>query len=407
MALFDYQARDRNGEKVCGSLEADSAGEVAALLGDRGLIPIRIEPGDGPRTDVLQQFRRLLEPPVRAEEIVMFCRQLRTLLKAGVPILRALKGLAESARNPRLKQALSRVLAQLQEGLELNMALAQHPALFSPLFIAMVRVGESTGRLEEAFAHLAEHLEMEKQTRERVRTALRYPLIVLGAIAVAVVIINIWVIPAFANAFARYDAELPLMTRILIATSDFFRTQWPLLLFGGIGALVVMRQWLTTAQGRRLSARWLLRMPLTGPIVHKAVMGRFAQSLSMTLSAGVPLVQALKVVAGVVDNVHVAERIQEMRKGIEKGESITRTAAATGLFTPLVLQMLAVGEESGAVDELLAETARHYQAEVEFDLKRLSDFIEPIVIVIIGIMVTVLALGVFLPLWDLSSAAHP
>jgi MSHA biogenesis protein MshG len=407
MALFDYEARDRNGGKVRGSLEAESAGEVAALLGDRGLIPIRIEPGNGPRIDVLQQLRRLLEPPVRAEEIVMFCRQMRTLLKAGVPILRALKGLAENARNPRLKQALSRVLAQLQEGLELNMALAQHPALFSPLFIAMVRVGESTGRLEEAFAHLAEHLEMEKQTRERVRTALRYPLIVLGAIVVAVVIINIWVIPAFANAFARYDAELPLMTRILITTSDFFRTQWPLLLFGGIGALVAVRQWLTTTQGRRLGARWLLRMPLIGPIVHKAVMGRFAQSLSMTLNAGVPLVQALKVVAGVVDNVHVAERIHEMRKGIEKGESITRTAAATGLFTPLVLQMLAVGEESGALDELLTETARHYLAEVEFDLKRLSDAIEPIVIVIIGMMVTVLALGVFLPLWDLSSAARP
>ena len=404
MALFDYQARDRNGEKVRGSLEADSAGEAAALLGERGLIPIRIEAGNGPRVDVLQQLRGLLEPPVRAEEIIMFCRQLRTLLKAGGPILRALKGLAETARNPRLKQALSRVLAQLQEGLELNMALAQHSTLFSPLFIAMVRVGESTGRLEEAFAHLAEHLEMEKQTRERVRTALRYPLIVLGAIAVAVVIINIWVIPAFANAFARYDAELPLMTRILITTSDFFRTQWPLLLFGGIGALVAVRQWLTTTQGRHLGARWLLRMPLIGPIVHKAVMGRFAQSLSMTLSAGVPLVQALKVIAGVVDNVHVAERIHEMRKGIEKGESITRTAAATGLFTPLVLQMLAVGEESGALDELLAETARHYQAEVEFDLKRLSDAIEPIVIVI---MVTVLALGVFLPLWDLSSAARP
>ncbi len=407
MPLFDYQARDRNGEKIRGRLEADSAGEVAAQLGDRGLIPIRIEPGNGPDIDMLHQFRGLLDPPVRAEEIVMFSRQLRTLLRAGVPILRALKGLAESARNPRLKQALCRILAQLQEGLELNMALSQHPTLFSPLFVAMVRVGESTGRLEEAFAHLADHLEMEKQTRERVRTALRYPLIVLGAIAVAVVIINIWVIPAFASAFARYDAELPLMTRILITTSDFFRTQWPLLLAGGLGGLVALRQWLSTARGRRLGARWLLRAPLIGPIVHKAVMGRFAQSLSMTLSAGVPLVQALKVVAGVVDNVHVAERIQEMRKGIEKGESITRTAAATGLFTPLVLQMLAVGEESGAVDELLDETARHYQAEVEFDLKRLSDAIEPIVIVIIGILVTVLALGVFLPLWDLSSAARP
>jgi len=406
MALFEYRARDAGGERVSGTLEADSSGEVAGQLGNRGLTPVFIGPATVPSMDILERARELLRPKVRLEEIVMFCRQLRTLLKAGVPILRALKGLSETTRNQRLKEALADILRQLQEGRELNMALAQHPALFNPLFIFMVRVGESTGRLEQSFAHLADYLETEKQTRERIRTALRYPMIVIGAIVVAMVIINIWVIPSFADAFARFHAELPLMTQFLIATSAFFKANWLYLLLGAFAGLVGLRQWLSTTHGDRFWSRWILRVPLVGPIIYKAIMGRFALSISMTLRAGVPLVHALKVVGGVVDNVFVAERIQEMRKGIEKGESITRTATATGLFTPLVLQMLATGEESGAIDDLLEETAEHYQAEVEYDLKRLTDAIEPIVIVIIGIMVTVLALGVFLPLWDLSSAAH-
>jgi MSHA biogenesis protein MshG len=345
-------------------------------------------------------------PRVSLDEIVMLSRQLRTLTRAGVPILRGLHGLSQTTTNPTLAETLRDVHRQLQGGREFNAALALHPQVFSPIFVALVRVGENTGRLDDAFGHLADYLEVEKTTRDRIQSAVRYPLVVFGAILVALVIMNIWVIPTFADAFARYDAELPLMTQLLIGTSNLFVAYWPAMLMGLLVCLFAFRAWIRTRQGALVWSSFQLRAPLIGNIIRKAILGRFAQSMALTIRAGVPLVHALGVVAGVVDNAFVSEKIKSMRQGIEKGDSVSRTAAATGLFTPLVLQMLSVGEETGALDQLLEETALHYQAEVEFELKRLSDAIEPIMITIIGVLVAVLALGVFLPLWDLSSAAR-
>lgn len=406
MAVFVYTARDQDGLPVQGELEAGSEQSAAEQLLRTGVTPIRINKtvkrSESRRNGVLQ----ISKPRVALEEIVMLARQLRTLTKAGVPILRGLQGLAETTDNPTLSETLADVHRQLQGGRELNAALARHPKVFSHLFVSLVRIGESTGQLDEAFGHLAAYLEVEKGTRERIAAAVRYPMVVFGAILVALVIMNIWVIPTFADAFARYNAELPLMTRILIGSSEFFVAHWPWLLAVVLAAVYGFRGWTRTARGQVVWSAYLLRAPLVGSIIRKAVLGRFAESLALTIRSGVPLVQGLSVVADVVDNAFVRDRVQSMRQGIEKGDSVSRTAAATGLFTPLVLQMLAVGEETGALDQLLGETAAHYQAEVEFELKRLSDAIEPIMITVIGALVAVLALGVFLPLWDLSSAAR-
>lgn len=389
-----------------GELEANTEQLVAEQLLRSGVTPIRITRSAESADTHKSKNLFFSKPKVSLEEIVMLARQLRTLTKAGVPILRGLQGLSETTTNPTLSETLTDVHRQLQGGRELNAALARHPRVFAPLFVSLVRVGESTGQLDEAFGHLADYLEVEKSTRERIASAVRYPLVVLGAIVVALAIMNIWVIPTFAEAFARYNAELPLMTRILIGSSDFFVAYWPWLLAAALAAVYGFRAWSRTLKGELAWSSYLLRAPLVGNIVRKAILGRFAQSLALTIRSGVPLVHALSVVADVVDNAYVSERVQSMRQGIEKGDSVSRTAAATGLFTPLVLQMLAVGEETGALDQLLEETALHYQAEVEFELKRLSDAIEPIMIIVIGVLVTVLALGVFLPLWDLSSAAR-
>ena len=406
MPNFAYTARDKDGLSVQGELEAGSEQLVAEQLFRTGVTPIRISRSIVASGSGKGGGFHLSKPRVSLEEIVMLARQLRTLTKAGVPILRGLQGLADTTTNPTLSETLADVHRQLQGGRELNAALARHPRVFTPLFVSLVRVGESTGRLDEAFGHLADYLEVEKSTRERIAAAVRYPLVVFGAILVAVVIMNIWVIPTFADAFARYNAELPLMTRILIGSSEFFVSYWPWLLAAAVSAIFGFRAWSRTPKGKIAWSAYLLRAPLIGNIVRKAVLGRFAQSLALTIRSGVPLVQALSVVADVVDNAYVRDRVKSMRQGIEKGDSVSRTAAATGLFTPLVLQMLAVGEETGALDQLLEETALHYQAEVEFELKRLGDAIEPIMITVIGALVAVLALGVFLPLWDLSSAAR-
>ncbi|MCG6967989.1 MAG: type II secretion system F family protein [Chromatiaceae bacterium] len=406
MPNFAYTARDNKGAAVQGEIEAHSEDLVADQLLRSGITPIRITPVKVVAGRRKGRALQLSRPTVSLDEMAMLARQLRSLSKAGVPILRGLQGLADTTSNPTLADALTDVHRQLQGGRELHAALALHPKVFSALFIALVRVGENTGRLDDAFAHLADYLEVEKRTRERVTAALRYPMVVLFAILVALVIMNIWVIPTFAQAFARYNTELPLMTRILVGSSELFVAHWPEMLVAVLLGVFGFRAWVRTRRGGLTWSAFLLRAPLIGGIVRKATLGRFAQSLALTIRSGVPLVQGLSVVAGVVDNAYVSAQVQSMRSGIEKGDSVFRTAAATGLFTPLVLQMLAVGEETGALDQLLGETAEHYQAEVEFELKRLADAIEPILITVIGALVAVLALGVFLPLWDLSSAAR-
>jgi MSHA biogenesis protein MshG len=219
------------------------------------------------------------------------------------------------------------------------------------------------------------------------------------------VVINIFVIPTFATVFAGFKAELPLMTRVLLGVSGFTVRWWPLLLAGAIGGAWAVRAWLGTPQGRYKWDRLKLRLPIAGPIVLKATLARFARSFAMASKSGVPISRAMTVVAQTVDNAFIGERVQQIRDGIERGESLSRCAAATGVFTPVVLQMMAVGEETGELDTLLVEIAQMYERETDFAVKGLSSSIEPVLLLIIGALVLVLALGVFLPLWNLGQAA--
>lgn len=406
MAAFVYKARSRQGDAVNGTMEAESAERVAEQLFHTGLTPIDIRMAGVTSEASKVPLANLFEQKVTLDELIMFCRQMRTLLKAGIPILRGLTGLADSLDNKTLAKVLRDIHSQLESGRELHVALAQHPKIFMPLFSALVRVGESTGQLDQSFEILSTYLQNEKTTRQRIKSALRYPMIVIGAVVVAMVIINIYVVPAFTGVFARFGADLPVMTQILMTTSDLMLNWWPWLLGGTVAAIVWIKFWLSTSAGRYIWDRGMLNLPLVGDILKKATLGRFSQSLSLIVKAGVPMVQGLTIVSAVVDNAYVGEKVRSMREGIEKGDSILRTAMATGLFTPLVLQMISVGEETGQIDELLMETAEHYDAEVAYSLENLSSAIEPIVISILGLMVTVLALGVFLPMWNLASVAQ-
>jgi len=255
------------------------------------------------------------------------------------------------------------------------------------------------------FLRLFNHLEFEKFMREQVKSAIRYPTFVVATMAIAIVIINIFVIPAFAKVYASFQAELPLMTKILIGFSNFMVEYWPYLLVGAVAVFFGARAWIATAAGRMAWDRFKLRIPIAGPIIQKATLARFARSFSLAFSSGVPVTSGLGMVANTVDNVYISDRIVRMREGVERGESVLRTARDTGVFTPVVLQMIAVGEESGALDDLTGEIADLYQREVEYELKHLSSQIEPILIVMLGILVLILALGVFLPIWDLGTAA--
>jgi MSHA biogenesis protein MshG len=406
MLRFSYTGRTRGGEKTQGFLEADNAAACASSLLKNGISPVTIqETAQSERRGAKQKGPGLFEPTVQAIDVQLFSRQLYTLMRSGVPILRSLTGLIESTTNA----AFARVIASLKESLEagrdLSTAMRQHPTVFSPFYVAMVRVGEATGRLDEIFLRMFEHLEFERETRARIKEALRYPSFVLIAMVVAVAVINVFVIPAFAKVYAGLGAELPLMTRILIGTSRLTIDYGWLMLAGVVLAIAGFRMWRAAPAGRLVWDRFKLRIPLTGSIVLRSTLARFARTLALSLKSGIPAAQALSVVAEVTDNAWVASRVEQMRNGIERGESILRTAQNAAVFSPVVLQMIAVGEETGSVDELMQEVAGMYEREVDYEIKTLAARIEPLIIVAMGGIVLVLALGVFLPMWDLASVA--
>lgn len=407
MPSYTYRGRNSSGQEVRGQLEAPSRDEAARAVQGLGVTPLEVKAtaAAGRSIKLGGSFQGLFEEKVRHEDILLFFRQIYTLLKAGVPIMRALTGLQESAVNQGMKKVLQDLRESLDSGRELSAAMARHPRVFDGFSINMVRVGEMTGMLEEIFLRLFHHMEFERFMREQVRSALRYPSFVVLAMGVAIVVVNIWVIPAFAKVFKGFKAELPLMTRVLIGFSDFMVANWIYMLLLVVAAVFGFRSWVATRGGRYAWDKFKLRVPIAGKIVRKATLARFARSFALASRSGVPVIQALSNVAQTVDNAFISDKIERMRDGVERGESVLRSAIGAGVFTPVVIQMVAVGEESGSLDDMMQEIAEMYQREVEYDLKTLAQQIEPILIVFLGIMVLVLAMGIFLPLWDLGKVA--
>lgn len=405
MPQFTYYGRNANREPVEGKIEAASVTAVADSLMQTGITPVSI-------TEVVQVqeasdvIDRLLgKDKVTPGDLMMFTRQFYTLTKAGVPIIRALRGLELSAQQKSLKKLYAELAQSLESGLELSHAMSRREDCFDPFYIAMVRVGEQAGRLEEVFLGLFEHLEFQKYIKEQVKSALRYPTFVVMAMVVAVGIINVFVIPAFAKVFESMHAELPLMTRILMTTSSFTIKWWPAMLVGAIAAWFGWKQFLKTDAGRLKWDRLKLKMPVVGEMVEKGVLAQSMRSLALVFRSGVPVVQGLSLSAQVVDNAYLTQALSTMRSQVERGDSLLTASQRAGVFPPLVLQMIMVGEESGTLGEMLEEIGQMYQRDMEYGLKTLAQKIEPILLIMMGAMVLVLALGVFLPMWDLGKAA--
>jgi MSHA biogenesis protein MshG len=406
MPFFAYKGRNAQGELVTGTLESVSSNGVADLLMNTGITPVEIVTTRQPVSTVGSKwFERLTEEKIRSIDVQLFSRQMHTLLKSGVPIMRALAGLRESTSNKSFARVIQEIRESLDSGRELSAAFRAHPRIFSNFYVSMIRVGEMTGRMDEIFMRLFNHLEFEREMQERVKTAMRYPTFVVIAMVVALAVINIFVIPAFAKVYAGFKAELPFMTQVLLKTSSFTVAYWPVMLLAIVIGVIWFKFYTNTPVGRYKWDKLKLRFPIAGKIVLKGTLSRFARSLALAMRSGIPIVQGLTVVSQVVDNDYIASRVDQMRDGVERGESILRTAATAGVFTPVVLQMIAVGEETGDLDGLMQEVAEMYEREVDYELKTLSAQIEPILIVGLGILVLVVALGVFLPIWDLGKVA--
>lgn len=421
MAFYEYSGRDSSGALVSGNMDAGTADDVAASLFGSRITPINIreikreKKAERSRREQSRQEQQTRKEKVNTflgggkvsiDELIIFSRQMYSLTKAGLPLDRSLKGLQSSIKNPAFRKVLRDIVTSIQSGMDLAGAMSRHPKVFPQLYLSLVHVGENTGRLELAFREIGKYLEMEKQTKKKVKSATRYPMFILIVMFIAIGVITVFVIPVFKQAFESFGAELPWQTEVLIASSEFVTTFWPLILVSIFGSIIGFYSYISTPWGRLSWDRRKLKLPIAGHILERIALARFARTFSLVQAAGLPIVQGLIVVAGAVGNSFVAKQVDRMREGVERGETLYVTASKTGMFSPLVLQMIAVGEESGTVDELLDEVADFYDAEVEYDISRLSESIEPILIVFISGLVLILALGVFLPIWDLNSAVN-
>jgi MSHA biogenesis protein MshG len=402
MQVFDYSGRNARGEVMRGQVESPNPQAVAAWMMSAGITPITIESlAEDKRPEWLRTFT---EAKLTDVDLMLFTRQMGTMVKSGVPMMQSLSAIQKSTGKPRLVRLLQALRDDLDKGNELSMAIARHPTFFNEYYVNMIKVGEGTGRLEEIFRRLFAQLEFERNMKQKIKSAVRYPSFVMTAIFIAVAIVNIYVIPVFAKVYASLKVDLPPVTQFLIASSNFTVDYWWAVVAAIALAVYAFRFWTGTRDGRFTWDKYKIRIPIVGSILVKGALGRFAMSLAVASRSGIPLMQAFTLVSRVVDNAFYEQRIVQMRDGVERGESILRVAQTAGIFTPLDLQMIAVGEETGEIDDMLEQVAKMYQSEVEYEVERLGESLEPILLAFLAVLVMILLLGIFLPLWDLGQA---
>jgi len=405
MPIFIYKGRDTKGILVNGKRMAQAADTLSLQLIQEGITPIKILAEEDSKSDWQKIKEEFFYRKVSTEELAVFARQMYTLVSTGVPISTSLRHLADTMRNTNLATILYGVVEHLEAGQDMATAMQNYPKIFSPLMISMVRVGQSSGHIADAFMRINQYLELETSAAKDIKTALRYPFFVMIAMVIAVVLINVFVIPSFAKVFAQAKVELPWATRFFIGMSNFFVHDWIILLIGAASAIWGFYYYISTISGRLAWDKFLLHVPIIGKVLNGIMLLRFSQSFAITLNSGIPLIEGIELIAQSVNNEYAKKRILMMREAIERGNNLAQAAAITNLFSPLELQILSISEETGELGPMLDQIAMFYKREVDYDLKRLGDTIEPILIIFIAGLILILAFAVYLPIWDLASVA--
>jgi type IV pilus assembly protein PilC len=395
MESFAYVAKLADGRTVQGVLEADSRQEVLGKLHRQGLIVVDLKP---------VRAHRALKGRVRLDDLAIFCRQMATLVDAGVPVVSGLEAVAQQLENRTLREVILRVRNDVEAGTGLTAAIAKQSAVFSHLFVSMIKSGEVSGHLSEVLERLAVYLEKSAALQRKIRAALIYPAIVMTMATIITALLMLTVIPAFKEIFATLGTDLPLPTRILIAVSDFIRRWFFLGVVGLVVGIVMMRRWvLRTPKGRLWFDRHLIRLPIVGPLVHKVAIAKFARTLATLVRSGVQILAALEIVAETTGNRVVRDAVLAVKASIKEGENIANPLSQSGVFPPIVVRMVAVGEQTGRLDEMLSKVADFYEERVEVAVAGLTSAMEPIVIAILGVVVGSIVLAIFLPIFRMTA----
>lgn len=396
MPNYIYRARNTKGEVITGIIEGPHSEAVAEQLFSKGYIPIKIEEGKRQVSPGFQLFGR-----VKSEDLIVFSRQLSTLIVSGVSFLRGLETLSEQTKNKRLRLAIEEIRKDVEGGSSLSEALSRFPKIFSPLYISMIRVGEEGGVLDEILERLASLLEHEAETRARVKSATRYPIIVIIAITVAFFFLTTFVVPKFASLYQSAKVTLPLPTRILIFLNKTIRTYWPLMIGAVIGLYFAFRAYIKTPSGRWNWDKFKIKVPIIGPVIEKTIMSRFARIFSTLYRSGIPMLHTLDIVSGTLGNVLIGRAVELIKDNVREGRGLAEPMVKTKVFPPMVVHMVAVGEETGALDNMLTKVSDYYDLEVEYSIRNLSTTLEPVLLLFLAGAVLFLALGIFLPIWDM------
>lgn len=401
MPNFKYKIRDKYGRASTGTIEGASREAVASHFRKMGYTLTSIEKS-GPSLKKFNSFERFFHR-VNLEELIVFTRQLMTLQRAGVPILVSLESISEQSTNPYFKKVISEVSRDIEGGKSLSDSISKFPNVFSEIYISMIRSGEAAGILESVLDRLATFFEHEQDLRMKVKQATRYPLLVILSVAIAFPLAVMFIIPKFSAIYARFDAGLPLPTRMLLGMNHILVHYWPIVIVGLVLFVMASRYFINIPVGRSFWDSVKLKVPIFGPLNLKIAMSRFCRMTSTLSASGIPIISTLEIVKGAVGNKIIANSIENITGGVSEGEGMAQSMKASGLFPGIVLQMVKIGEETGKIDELLMKVADYYDAQVGYTVKNLTVLIEPILIFIIGILVLILALAIFLPMWSLIS----
>lgn len=390
MTAYAYRASTREGRVVEGTMEAAGEAAVVSSLRSQGYMPLSVT--EGSVSAARRAFSLQFELPwrraakVRSRDLMVFTGELSTLLKAGLPLDRSLGSLSTLTENETLKRIVTEVLGRVQEGRSLSQALAEHADVFPPLYVNMIRAGEAGGVVDTVLERLAEYLESSEKTREEIKSAMVYPIILAVTAGGAILIMLTFVLPKFATIFADLGTAMPASTRMVMGVSDFMIGYWWAIAAAAVAAWTAFQRWLATPAGRERFDRFLLGAPILGDLVRKLQVARFARTLGTMLKSGVPLIQALEIVRAVVANVVIGRALAVVQREVSEGKGLSGPLEKAKVFPPMALQMVGVGEETGRLDDMLLVVSDHYDVEVSHAVSRAMSLISPLVLVVMGVV---------------------
>lgn len=400
MPNYSYQAIDARGAVVRGDIEANSSDEAAGIVADRGYVPYELKEKKAKTAQSGPGF--LINRKVKLSELIIFTKQFRSLFKAGVPLVRTFQVLEDQTQSQALKYAIASISQNIREGITLSVAMGNHDKIFSPLYCSMVRAGEISGTLPETLERLIYMIEHEGKIKADIKSALQYPIMVTIALFSAFFFLLTVVVPKFAANFSKAGIDLPIPTKIAIMLHHFISNYWLIVFGSGLAIIFALRIWLKTENGKYIMDSLILRTPIVGPLFIKAAMSRFASIFGILQSSGVPVMTTMKILSGVIGNSAISREFDRVRESMGEGQGIAVTLESAKYFTPMVINMVAIGEETGNIEEMLHEVFLHYDEEVSYAVNGLSELIGPLLIVGLAAVVGFFALAIFMPMWDMT-----